>query len=234
MVPVTDIDKIPAVLAGPALFHQLVHQLGPGYRAFDGAYVKLRPHATPQQFVLRAQALERRFPGTGGQVFLADERSQAATVEQAIRPEAVALAIFALVLAVTALLIVGQAAVRLLVGGSSDNPTLAALGMTRGQLTATGLIEVGATATAGVRIALEPGRGRSAVPVRSALAGTALSVLAVAAAFTFGANLLHLVHTPRLYGQGWDAAIDLQFQTITPQQTEHPCSKAARRARITR
>jgi hypothetical protein len=30
----------------------------------------------------------------------------------------------------------------------------------------------------------------------------------VAAAFTFGANLLHLVHTPRLYGQTWDAAVD--------------------------
>jgi hypothetical protein len=58
------------------------------------------------------------------------------------------------------------------------------------------------------------------MPVRSALAGTALPVLAVAAAFTFGANLLHLVHSPRLYGQSWDVAIDLQFQTITPQQTQ--------------
>ena len=48
----------------------------------------------------------------------------------------------------------------------------------------------------GVRLALEPGRGRTAVPVRSALAGTALSVLAVTAAFTFGANLLHLVQHP--------------------------------------
>ncbi len=67
--------------------------------------------------------------------------------------------------------------------------------------------------TAGVRLALEPGRGKTAVPVRSALAGTALSVLAVTAALTFGANLLHLVNTPRLYGQRWDAAIDLQFQS---------------------
>jgi len=67
------------------------------------------------------------------------------------------------------------------------------------------------TAAAGVRLALEPGRGRTAAPVRSALAGTALSVLAVTAALTFGANLLHLVNTPRLYGQRWDAAIELQF-----------------------
>jgi len=54
--------------------------------------------------------------------------------------------------------------------------------------------------------------------VRSALAGTALSVLAVVAALTFGANLLHLVHSPPLYGQRWDAAIDVQFPSppITP------------------
>jgi hypothetical protein len=77
------------------------------------------------------------------------------------------------------------------------------------------------TMTAGARLAMEPGRGRTAVPVRAALAGTALSVLAVTAAFTFGANLLHLVHTPRLYGQAWDAAIDLQFSPLLPGQAQH-------------
>jgi hypothetical protein len=78
------------------------------------------------------------------------------------------------------------------------------------------------TAAAGVRLALEPGRGRTAVPVRAALAGTALSVLAVTAAITFGANLLHLVNTPPLYGKRWDAAIDVQFPfpPITPAATE--------------
>ena len=68
---------------------------------------------------------------------------------------------------------------------------------------------------------MEPGRGPAAVPVRAALAGTALSVLAVTAAFTFGANLLHLVHSPRLYGQAWDAAIDLQFSPIQPSQAQN-------------
>ena len=76
------------------------------------------------------------------------------------------------------------------------------------------------TVTAGVRLATEPGRGRTAVPVRAALAGTTLSVLAVTAAFTFGASLLHLVHSPRLYGQAWDAAIDLQFSPILPSQAQ--------------
>jgi len=43
-----------------------------------------------------------------------------------------------------------------------------------------------------------------------------LSVLAVTAALTFGANLLHLVTSPPLYGKRWDAAIDVQFATISP------------------
>ncbi len=311
--PVAELDKIPMILASTAL----MHDLGPGYLAADGAVVKLKPGTTPDSFGRRAEALARRFPGTQGQVFVADEHAQAAAVERAIRPEAVALALFALVLIVTAFLIVGQVAARLLAASAADNPTLAALGMTRGQIMGSGLIEVGVAAaagavaaaavavaasplmpigtarpaepapgisadmtvlavgaiailgllvaraawpawrlasaqgshlrgatatsrrprlgrwlagapvtmTAGARLALEPGQGRTAVPVRSALAGTMLSVLAITAAFTFGANLLHLVNTPRHYGQNWDAAIDLQFGSITPQQTQHLLGK---------
>ena len=309
--PVTDIDKIPVILATPALWRRL----GPAYLGFDGAYVRLRPGTTAAGFGRQAQPLARRFPGTG-QIIVADEGAQAATVQRAIRPEAIALALFALVLAVTTLLIVGQAAVRQLAAAAADHPTLAALGMTRVQLTAAGLAEVGAavaagavaavavavaasplmpiglarlaepdpgisvagavlttgaaaivvlllawaawpawrlasaqaagpgnvpsrpgghsrlaaslasagasvTVTTGARFALDPGTGRAAVPVRSALAGATLSVLAVTAAFTFGASLLQLVHTPARYGQAWDAAIDLQFGAITPAQAHH-------------
>ena len=311
VLPVTELDKVPVIMASPALFHRL----GAQYVGFSAAYVKLRPGASAEALVQRARALTRRFPAAGSLVLVADQRTQAAAVQRAIRPEAIALAIFALVLALTALLIVGQAATRLLATGSSDNPALAALGMTRGQLMAAGLIEVGAaaaagavaaagvavaasplmpigaarlaepnpgvsadaivlaaggaaivvllvarsawpawrlastgarrsgppaaqgpwsrltawlagagvpvTAATGMRLALEPGRGRTAVPVRAALAGTALSVLAVTAALTLGANLLHLVNAPPLYGQRWDAAIDLQFNTITPAAAGH-------------
>ena len=310
--PVTDIDKVPVIIAAPALWHRL----GAAYMAFDGAYVRLRSGTTAGAFGRQAQSLARRFPRTGGQIFVADEGAQAATVERAIRPEAISLALFALVLAVTMLLIVGQAAVRQLAAAAADHPTLAALGMTRAQLTAAGLVEVGTagatgavaavavavatsplmpiglaslaepdpgisvagtvlatgavaivvlllvwaawpawrlasariagprnapsrpgrhsrlaeslasagapvTVTTGARFALDPGAGRAAVPVRSALAGTTLSVLAVTAAFTFGASLLQLVHTPARYGQTWDAAIDLQFGAITPAQARH-------------
>ena len=312
-VPVNDLDNTPTIVGSTALWHEL----GPRYLAYDGAYVKLRPGYTVSRFTAEAQALAagKYRAATGGQIFVADETTQAATVERSIRPQAVALALFALVLAVTALLVVGQAASRQLLAASRDNGALAALGMTRGQLLAAGLIEVAVavaagaalacavaiavsplmpigpartaepdpglsvdvpvlavgfaatvilllarvawpawrlasarhaagrdaagapgrrsqaaerlaragapvSAVTGLRLAFDPGQGRTAVPVRSALAGLVLSVAAVAAAVTFGANLLHLVHTPRLYGQTWDAEVDLGFGGFTPQQFE--------------
>ena len=310
--PVTDIDKVPVIFATRALWHRL----GPSYLAFDGAYVRLSPGTTAGEFGRRAQSLARQFPGTGGAIFVADEGVQAATVERAIRPEAISLALFALVLGVTMLLIVGQTAARQLAAAAADHPALAALGMTRVQLTAAGLVEVSVagaagaagavavavaaspltpigvarlaepdpgisvagrvlaagavaivavlvawvawpawrlalaraaapgdapwqpgghsrlaaglaqagapvTAITGARFALDPGTRRGAVPVRGALMGTTLSVLAVTAAFTFGASLLQLVHAPSRYGQAWDAAIDLQFGSITPAQAGH-------------
>jgi FtsX-like permease family len=61
---------------------------------------------------------------------------------------------------------------------------------------------LGATGVAGLRFALEPGQGRTAVPVRSVLAGAVLAVTVVAATLTFGASLSFLIARPALYG--WD------------------------------
>ena len=66
----------------------------------------------------------------------------------------------------------------------------------------------------GVRMAFEAGRGRSAVPVRSALAGTTLAVAAVVGAVVFGASFLGLVGTPHSYGQNWAQQLDLQVGSI--------------------
>ena len=62
------------------------------------------------------------------------------------------------------------------------------------------------TTVTGARLALEPGRGRTAVPVKTTLATAAVAVASVAAALTFGASLQHLVATPRLFGQTWDTS----------------------------
>ncbi|HVB71723.1 MAG TPA: FtsX-like permease family protein [Acidimicrobiales bacterium] len=55
----------------------------------------------------------------------------------------------------------------------------------------------------GVRNALDRGRGRSSVPVATALVGATVAVAALVATTVFGASLNHLVKTPPLYGQNW-------------------------------
>ena len=70
------------------------------------------------------------------------------------------------------------------------------------------------TGAIGVRMAFEPGRGRTAVPVRSALVGTTVAVAAVVAALVFGTSLIALVSTPARYGQNWDQELDLGFAGV--------------------
>ncbi len=70
-------------------------------------------------------------------------------------------------------------------------------------------------ASAGVRMAFQPGHGRTAVPVRSALAGTTMAIAAVVAALVFGASLIALVSTPHRYGQNWDQILDLEYQGVS-------------------
>ena len=55
----------------------------------------------------------------------------------------------------------------------------------------------------GARFALEPGRGRTAVPVRPALLGAVAGVLGVLAAFTFSAGVSDAAANPARFGQTW-------------------------------
>jgi hypothetical protein len=59
----------------------------------------------------------------------------------------------------------------------------------------------------GTRLAVEPGRGRTAVPVRSVLAGAILAMTVVSATLTFGASLATLVSHPALYGWNFSYAL---------------------------
>lgn len=61
------------------------------------------------------------------------------------------------------------------------------------------------TVLIGTRNAVERGRGRSAVPVSSALVGSVLAVATLCGAVVFGSSLNRLTATPALYGQGFDA-----------------------------
>jgi hypothetical protein len=62
-------------------------------------------------------------------------------------------------------------------------------------------------AVAGIRFALEPGQGRTAVPVRSAILGTVLAVVVLVSALTFGNSLDALASHPALYGWNWDYSL---------------------------
>ena len=301
VVTVNALASAPTLLASPAF----ARHFGPGYYAFDGAEVQLAPGTSKDAFSAAAQSIARRLPETGGNLSIADEAEQAAQVVHAIRPQAVALALFAALTALTALFALGQLLSRRLFLSSTDNHVLRALGLSRGQLFVTGLVEIAVTAALGsllavaiaiiaspsmpigparvaephpgiafdwpvlllgcaaivllflaiavwpawrlasrtdvtdaparrpsvatrwatnagappnlaigVGYAVDSGRGRGAVPARSAIVVTALAVLAITAATTFGVNLSRLVHTPRLYGQSWDLTADAQFSSL--------------------
>jgi hypothetical protein len=70
----------------------------------------------------------------------------------------------------------------------------------------------------GSRFALEPGRGRSAVPVRPALVGAIVGVLGVLAAFTFSAGVSDAAANPARFGQTWQLGtfLGLSGQDFSP------------------
>jgi ABC-type antimicrobial peptide transport system permease subunit len=273
----------------------------------DAAAVRLRPGADAGQFITAATQLAKKYPATQGQLDIINSADQVSATQRAIRPQAVALALFAALAALIALAVLSQLLGRQLTLDAAQYPTLRVLGVTRPVLVAVSLarlalvsgsgallavavavagsplmpigparladpspgvsadplvLGVGFAAIAllpvvilapaawraaaraagptgahvtpgrpstiaaalsrwgsvtggiGVRMAFEPGRGSTAVPVRSALAGTMVAVGAIAGALVFGASLVGLVGTPHQYGQNWDAQLDLSFGAV--------------------
>jgi len=270
------------------------------------AAIRLRPGATVASLSQAATALAQRYQDTDGQILTISDAEDVAATQQAIRPQAIALAAFAALAGLIALAVIGQLLSRQLALDSAEFPVLRAIGATRASLVALSLtrlavvtlaggvlavavavaasplmpigparlaephsgVEVNlailgagfaaiallplallagaawraanqaggplgvaeparpgrrsraggaltrsgsVTGGVGVAMAFEPGRGRTAVPVRSALAGCVIAVAALAAAAVFGASLVALVSTPHAYGQNWDAQLDLEF-----------------------
>jgi hypothetical protein len=72
------------------------------------------------------------------------------------------------------------------------------------------------TAVTGIRFALEPGVGRNAVPVRSAIIGAALALVVGIATVTFGSSLNTLVSRPALYGWNWSYELSAGQGGVVP------------------
>jgi hypothetical protein len=68
----------------------------------------------------------------------------------------------------------------------------------------------------GARLASEPGHGRRAVPVRSALVGAIAGVIGVVGCFTFRAGINDAVHEPRRSGVVWDHELAAGESVIPP------------------
>ncbi len=71
------------------------------------------------------------------------------------------------------------------------------------------------SAAIGLRLALQRGSGRTALPVVSTVVTAAVGIAALTAALVFSGSLNHLQSTPSLYGASWDVLV----QTIST--TEH-------------
>ncbi|HWS48043.1 MAG TPA: FtsX-like permease family protein, partial [Acidimicrobiia bacterium] len=72
------------------------------------------------------------------------------------------------------------------------------------------------TTVMGVRFGLRRGRGRTAVPVGSALVGAIAAVATLVGALTFAASLDHLIRTPRQQGWNWDVLVGNPNTTSDP------------------
>ena len=295
------IGRLPEDIAVDQGFEQSQMYFGPGFRdrfpdvaaGFWGAVVRLR-HGAADVPAFRA-GVEQLVPDEA--VAFQSTAKTATKVARAVRPSVLALTIFAVVIGLTGLLVIGQALARQTFVDAADNDALRALGTTRRQLFATtmlratvvavigGLLAVvlavvlsplapigvargaepdpgiavdaavlglgfllaiavvlvlaavpawraagihgrdtalvrpsrvatavtdlglSVPASAGVRMALEPGRGRTAVPVRTTIISAGLAIAVVVGAGVFAASLDHLVSTPRLFGWNWDTHV---------------------------
>jgi predicted lysophospholipase L1 biosynthesis ABC-type transport system permease subunit len=71
----------------------------------------------------------------------------------------------------------------------------------------------------GARLASEPGRGRRAVPVRSALVGAIAGVIGVVGCLTFRAGIQDAVHDPERSGVVWDYVL-AAGESVVPRPTQ--------------
>jgi putative ABC transport system permease protein len=191
IVPTSGEPGEPRVLLSPAFART------PQAQSFNpaggGAYVVLRPGADAVAFTHEAAALARRY--RVGSVQVVHLATAYAAIQRAIRPEAAALAIFAALVGLIALAIIGQLLSRQLVLDSAEFPVLRALGMGRSGLAVLSLARVAIVTTAGaavavaVAVAASPlmpiGPARSAEPspgveVNLAILGAGFALIAVA------------------------------------------------------
>ena len=130
-----------------------------------------------------------------------------ATLDRGVQVDPLPLALGGLTVLV---LVVGwatAAAWRLTRSGAADRSTVRSERPARSAGAVAAAAGASVTLAAGVRLALERGQGRTAVPVVGALVATTAGVLMLCAVLVFGASLDHLVNTPEEQGWTWDTVV---------------------------
>lgn len=144
-------DEFPRLFLTPAA-HRL-YGASPTSVVYEEIFVRLKPGADVAAFRSEVDRITGADPGAGGNDFNLDS-DRTAKVQRAIRPQAVALAVFAGLAAIAGLLIVGQILTRQIFLESTEHPTLRALGMTRRQLVLTVAARVVAIGLGGAMVAI--------------------------------------------------------------------------------
>jgi len=142
VVPVSPRDSGPQFTVTPAFYRAYAD---PEHLAYDVAYVRVRPGTDMSRLSAEVDAVAAAHPDAG-QVFFAPQADRRTAAERAINPQVVALAAFAGLAGLTALLVLGQE--------STDQPALRSLGMTPGQLLTLAILRVAVIASAGGVIAV--------------------------------------------------------------------------------
>ena len=139
VVPVAPNDGGPTLLVTPA--YNRKYDKGKNVN-FDGVFVRLTPAASHPAFVADVEKAARTFPAGSDLdgIFVADLGSHEARVERAIHPEALALTLFAALVALGALLAIGQVIARDVALASRDDRVLVAMGFDRRQLISVPLV----------------------------------------------------------------------------------------------
>ena len=190
---------------------------GPSGGIYTGGLLHLRKGADVARVRREIHAIATAHPvgASGSSYDMSDLRLAYAAVRQGLEPDVVSLWLFAGLVGLAALLVVGQALSRQVWTAAADWPTLRALGTTRRQFTigttlpAAAVSGVGTLGAAAVALAASPlmpvGPARVAEPhpgveVNVALSGIALAVLFVG---TFGQAVLASRRATARPGPSW-------------------------------
>lgn len=116
--------------------------------------MRLRPGTSLTAFTRAASVLAARYPATQRQISITNLADEFSATERAIRPEAVALAIFAALAAVITLAIISQLLSRQMILDAAEYPILHSLGMTRARLFTLSMARVALATIAGGAVAV--------------------------------------------------------------------------------